>query len=172
MEHKKFYGQVSSFMKVISIKDGDFLSQFGNNNENDILILERLADLPPQFLSTPLWKMLINNHTDANKSRIRGYVYLKDVFGFCKSFKKVTENLSFHLILRTANLQNNIYTSTADNINVTNIILYLYIPNLINNFETQLMFNEATQKNYRISFNKYYTERRVIADLLVQNDMR
>ena len=35
-------------MKVLSNKDDDLLSQFGNINENDITLLERLADLPPQ----------------------------------------------------------------------------------------------------------------------------
>ena len=35
-------------MKVISNKDDDLLSQFGNINENDIPVLERLADLPPE----------------------------------------------------------------------------------------------------------------------------
>ena len=46
IEHNKFCGQVSTIMRVILNKDGDLLSQFDNNNENDIPILERLADLP------------------------------------------------------------------------------------------------------------------------------
>ena len=37
----------------------------------------------------------------------------------------------------------------ADEINVTINNLYLFVPNLIPSFETQLMFNEATQKNRR-----------------------
>ena len=67
--HNKFCGQVSTVVKVISNKDNDLLSQFGNFNENDIPLLERLADLPPQFRSTPHHKMLIDNHTDANKGK-------------------------------------------------------------------------------------------------------
>ena len=39
-------------MKVISIKDDDLLSQIGNINENDIPLLERLADSPPQIRSS------------------------------------------------------------------------------------------------------------------------
>ena len=35
----------------------------------------------------------------------------------------------------------------ADDINVTNNSLYLYIPNLVASVETQLLFNEATQNN-------------------------
>ena len=38
---------------MISIKDGDLLSQFDNTNENHIPVLEQLADLPPQISSTP-----------------------------------------------------------------------------------------------------------------------
>ena len=33
------------------------------------------------------------------------------------------------------------------------------------------MFNEATQNNYKISFDEWYTERRIISDLLIQHDI-
>ena len=171
IEHNKFCGQVSTIMRVISNKDDDLLSQFGNINENDIPLLERVADLPPQIRSTPHQKMLINNHTDPNKGRIKGYLYLEDIFGFCKSFKKVTKNLGFHLMFKTANLQDIIYTSMADDINVTINSLYLFVPNLIPSVETQLMFNEATQKNYKISFEEWYRERRIMSNLLNQHDI-
>ena len=59
----------------------------------------------------------------------------------------------------------------ADDINVTINSLYLYIPNLIPSVETQLMFNENTQNNYKISFDERYTERRIISILLVQHDI-
>ena len=59
-------------MKVISNKDDDLLSQFGNINENDIPILERLTILPPQIRSTPHQKMLIDNHTDSNEGKSKG----------------------------------------------------------------------------------------------------
>ena len=111
----------------------------------------RFADLPPEILSTLHHKMLINNHTDANEGKIKGYLYLEDIFAFCKSFKKVTRNLGFHLMFKTANLQNIIYTSLGDDINVTNNSLYLHKPNLIPSVETQLMFNEAFQNSYKVS---------------------
>ena len=158
-------------MKVISNTDDDFLSQFVNNNENDIPLLERLADLPPQIRSTPHHKLLIDNHTDANKGKIKGYLYLEDFFGFCKTFKKVTKTLGFHIMFKTANLQNIIYTSMVDDINVTIKSLYLFIPNLIPSVETQLLFNEATQKNYKISFEEWHTERRIKSDLTIQHDI-
>ena len=52
----------------------------------------------------------------------------------------------------------------ADDINVTKNNLYLFLPNLIRSVETQSMFNEATQNNYKISYDDWYTERRVVSD--------
>ena len=171
IEINKFCGQVSTIMRAISNKDGDLLSQFDNIKENDIPVLERLADLPPQIRDSPHQKMLINNHTDANKGKLKGYLYLEDIFGFCKTFKKVTKNLGFHLTFKTNDLQNIIYSSMADDINVTINNLYLYVPNLIPNVEIQVMFNEATQNNYKIIFDEWYTERRVISDTITQLDI-
>ena len=158
-------------MRAISNKDGDLVSQFDNINENDIPVLNRLADLPIQIRDTPQQKMLINNHTDANKSKIKGYLYLEDIFGFCKTFKKVTKNLGFYLSFKTNDLQDIIYTSMTDDINVTINNLYLYVPNLIPSVETQLMFNEATQNNYKISYDEWFTERRIISDTITQLDI-
>ena len=74
-------------------------------------------------------------------------------------------------MFKTAELQDIIYTSMADDINVTINSLYLYISNLIPSVETQLKFNEATQNNYKITFDEWYTERRLISDLSVQHDI-
>ena len=171
IEINKFFGQVSTIMRAISNKDGDLLSQFDNINENDIPVLNRLADLPVQIQSTPHQKMLINNHIDANRGKIKGYLYLEDIFGFCKSFKRVTKNLGFHLQFKTNDLQDIIYTSMTDDINVTINNLYLYVPNLIPSVETQIMFNEATQNNYKILYDEWFTERRIISDTITQLDI-
>ena len=145
IEHNIFCGQESTIMKVISNKNGGFLCQFDNIDKNDI------PDLPPEIKSTPHQKMLINDHTDANKGKIKGHLYLEDIFGFCKSFKKVTKNLGIHLMLKTADLQDIMYTSMNDDLNVTIKNLCLYLPNLIPSVETQLLFNEDIQNNYKIS---------------------
>ena len=84
IEHNKFCCQVSTTMKDISNKDGDLLSQFNNNNENDIPILERTIDLPPEVTDTPHQKMLLNSHTDANKGKMKGYFYLEDILDSAK----------------------------------------------------------------------------------------
>ena len=57
-------------------------------------------------------------------------------------------------MLKTTDLQDIMCTSMTDDINVTNNSLHLFIPNLIPNVETQLRFNEATQKNYKISYDE------------------
>ena len=171
IEINKFCGQVSTIMRAISNKDGDLLSQFDNINENDIPVLNRLADLPVQIRDRPHQKMLINNHADANKGRIKGYLCLEDTFGFCKTFKKVTKNLGFHLTFKRNDLQDIIYTSMTDDIKVTVNNLYLSVPNLIPSVETQVMFNEATQNNYKISYDEWFTERRIISDTITQLDI-
>ena len=125
IEINKFCGPISTIMRVKSIKDGHLLSQFDNINENDIPILNRLADLPVQIRDTPHQKMLINNHTDVHKGEIKGYLFLEDIFGFCKTFKKVTKKLGFHLSFKTNDSQDIIYTSMTDDINVTINNLYL-----------------------------------------------
>ena len=58
-----------------------------------------------------------------------------------------------------------------DDINVTINSLYLYIPNLIPSVETQLIFNEASQNNYKISFAEWYTKKRVISDMIFHKDI-
>ena len=115
--------------------------------------------------------MLINNHVNANKGKIKVYLYLEDIFGFCKTFNKVAKNLGFHLTFKTNDLQCIIYTSMTDDINVTIKNLYLYVPNLTPNVETQVMFKEATQKNYKISYDEWFTERRIISDQITQFDI-
>ena len=74
-------------------------------------------------------------------------------------------------MFETNDLQNIIYTSMADDINATNNNLYLYVPNLIPSVETQKKFNEATQNNYKISYDDKFTERRVISDTITQLDI-
>ena len=107
------------------IKDGDLLSQFDNINEKEVPIFERIINLPTQIRDTPHQKMSINKHTDENKDKNKGFLYLEVIFGSCKSFEKVTKNLGFHLMLKTADLQDIIYTSKDDDINMTINSLYL-----------------------------------------------
>ena len=65
-------------------------------------------------------------------------------------------------------MQNIIYSAMADGIIVTINNLHLYVPNLIPNVDTQVMFNKATQNNQNITFDEWYTERRVKSDTITQ----
>ena len=132
---------------MISNKNSDLSSPSDIINEIYIHLLKRLINLPPQIRDTPHQKMLINNHTDSNKGKIKRLLYLEDIFRFCRTFEKVTKFLDFHLTLKWNNLQEIIYSSMEDDINVTINNLNLFVPNLIPSVETQLMFKEATQNN-------------------------
>ena len=68
-------------------------------------------------------------------------------------------------------MQDIIFKYIGDIINVTINSLYLYVPTLIPNTETQLMFNGSIQNNYRIFFDDWYTDRRVVSDTITQIDI-
>ena len=153
IEVNKYVGPVSTIMRMLTSKDGDLSSYFDKNGES---VLDN---------DNPLKKILINNHAvEANKGRIKGQLALEHIFGFCKTFKKITKNLGFHLIFKMNDLQDIIFTTKADDINVTINSLYLYVPQLIPNTQTQLMFNESIMNNYTITFDSWYTERKISND--------
>ena len=170
LEHNKYLGQISSIMRLVSTRDGDLLSQFDNINEE---IGANEAATSDNIRRTSLNKMLITNHEDANRGKIKGQLPLEHIFGFCKTFKKVTKSLGFRITFKTANLQDIIYTTiaAATPIVVTINSLYLFVPCLIPTTETQLMFNESIQNNYQIFFDEWYTERRIVADQIFQVDI-
>ena len=171
LEHYKYCGQISTIMRLVSSRDGDLLSQFDNINEE---IGANAAATSDNLRSTSLNKMLISNHEEnANRGKLKGQLPLEYIFGFYKTIKKVTKNLGFHITFKTANLQNIIYTTiaAATPINITINSLYLFVPFLIPSTETQLMFNESIQNNYRIFFDEWYTERRIITDQIFQVDI-
>ena len=182
LEHNKYVGQISTIMRSLTSRDGDLLSQFDNINEKIVLNndgTQNNADTTTIIQNTSLQEMLINNHNivgqEVNRGKIKGHLPLEHIFGFCKTFKKITKNLGFHITFKTANLQNIIYTTFADNaanqINVTINNLLLFVPFLIPSTETQLMINESIQNNYRIFFDEWYTERRVVTDQTYQIDI-
>ena len=62
------------------------------------------------------------------------------------------------MTLRTIDLQNVIFTTIATDINVTIISLYLFVPLIIPNSDTQVMFIEFIRNNFTITFDSWYTE--------------
>ena len=79
--------------------------------------------------------------------------------------------MGFHLTFKINDQQKITYSSMADDINVTIINLYLYVPNSLPNVETQVMFNESTQNIQKKSFDEWNTERRIISDTITQLDI-
>ena len=153
IEDIKYVGQVSTIMRLLTSKDNDLSSYFDKNGEAVI------------NNDNPLKQILINNHdVDANKGNIKGHLALEHIFGFCKTFKKITKNLGFHLKFKMNDLQDIIFTILANDINVTINSLYLFVPILIPHTQTQVMFNEAIMNNYTITFDSWYTERKISND--------
>ena len=153
LEDIKYVGQVSTIMRLLTSKGSDLSSYFDKGGESVI------DD------NNPLKKMLINNHdVAANKGRIRGHLALEHIFGFCRTFKKVTKNLGYHLKFKMNDLQDIVFTTIANDITVTINSLYLYVPKLIPSTSTQLMFKEAIMNNYTITFDSWYTEHKISND--------
>ena len=110
-------------------------------------------------------KELFRNYAvEVDKGNIRGHIPLEHEFGFCKTFKKITKNLGFHLTFKLVDLQDTKFSTIATDINVTFISLKMFIPVLIQNTETQVMFNGAIQNNYSIIYDSWYTERKLSID--------
>ena len=109
--------------------------------------------------------MLIDNQTVvANRGKIKGQLALEHIFGFHKTFEKITKNLGFHLTFKTIDLQNIIFTTIATDINVTINSLYLYVPILIPNTQTHLFFDKSILNNSKITYDSCYTERKISTD--------
>ena len=107
LEHIKYVGQVSTIMRLLTSKDSDLSSFFAKSGEsalNDNDLLKRL---------------LISSHIRADKGKYTGKLEWEHVFRLCKTFKKITKILGFHLTFKTVNLKDNILTTIATDINVT-----------------------------------------------------
>ena len=156
IEHNKNLGYVSTIMRLLTQKDGDLSSYFDKINETE-----------GEIGKSTLKRMLINSHTDNNnKGKIRANLPLEHIFGFCKTFKKITKGLGFELQLKTSNEKKNIlYTNNAfgvNDVNVTINSIYLYIPSLVPSAEQQQMFNEAIRENFDLSFDAWVTDRKPV----------
>ena len=88
------------------------------------------------------------------KDNYRWNTYLDSLY----LFKNRTNNLRFHLTFKTADLQDIIFTIFAKDINVTNKILYLNVPIVIPNSDTQVLFIESFKINYTITNDSWYVE--------------
>ena len=140
-------------MRLLTSKDSELSSCFDKNDET------------PLNDNNPLNRILFIIYADeVNKGKIKGQLLLEHTFGFSKSFKKITKNLGFHLPFKKNHLEDILLTTIATDINVTIISLYFYVTTLIPSSQTQVMFNEAIMNNYTITFDSWYTERKISND--------
>ena len=86
------------------------------------------------------------------------------IFGFARSFKKITKRLGFELYLRTSNRKRDIlFTTLRDNdVNVTNINISLFVPQIKPSPETQYIFNKAISKTFSLSCESWTTDRKPV----------
>ena len=79
IEHNKHV--VSTIMRALTSKHGGLLSHFDKIDKSEA-----------EIENTTLHHHLINNHDrPASKGKIKGYVPLEHICGFCKNFKKITK---------------------------------------------------------------------------------
>ena len=87
IQHVKILGQGSINMTSSTSNDSELLSYFNKNNDTD-----ENASMNKNSLNA--W--LNNSHDEnVNRGRIKGHLPLKHIFGFCKTFKKITKFLAF-----------------------------------------------------------------------------
>ena len=82
IERNKFCGPISTIMRLVTQKDGDLSTYFDIIDESE-----------GQINNSSLKQILINTHTDDNKGIISGHLPLQIIFGFARSFKKITKGL-------------------------------------------------------------------------------
>ena len=153
IEQNKYVGPISTIMRLVTEKDGDLSTYFDIINESEGGIND-----------STLKQILINNHTEANRGLIRGHLPLEYIFGFARSFKKITKGLGFELDLRTSNRKRDILYTTLDdddvNVNINSISLF--IPQLIPSPEQQVIFNEAISQTFTLSYESWTTDRKPV----------
>ena len=82
IEQNKYVGPVSTIMRLVTEKDGKLSTYFDIIDETE-----------GEIDSSSLKKMLIDNHTEANRGLIRGHLPLEYIFGFARSFKEKPKEL-------------------------------------------------------------------------------
>ena len=140
-------------MRLLTEKEGDLSTYFDMIDESE-----------DEINNTSLRLTVIDNHIEANRGILGGYLPLEYIFGFCRSFKKITKGLGFELDLRTSNRKQDIlYRTLGDNdVNVTINSINLFIPQIIPSPETQVYFNEAISKTFTLSYESWTTDRKPV----------
>ena len=114
--------------------------------------------------NSSLKRLLIDNHTEANRGLKKGHLPLEYIFVFARSCKKITKRVGFELDLRTSKRKQDIlYKILGDNdVNVTINSISLFVPQIIPSPETQVIFNEAFSKTFILSYETWTTDRKPV----------
>ena len=152
IEQNKYVGAISIIMRLVTPKDGYLTSYFD--------IIDECED---EINNSSLKKILIDNHTEANRGPIRGHLLLEYIIGFPRP-KKITKGLGFELDLRTSKRKQDIlYSTLLDNeVNVTINSISLFVPQIIPSPETQYIINEAISKTFSLLSESWTTDRKPV----------
>ena len=93
--------------------------------------------------------------------KMKNQLQWKFFFGFSVAFEKLNKQLGFHLIFKTADIPDVIYTTSANYITVTLNNLYLLLPILIPDAGTQSKINISIKINFAFSFHLWFTDRQL-----------
>ena len=152
-EQNKFVGPISKVLMLITQSVGDLSTYFDiiDESEDDVN-------------NSSLTQILINDHTKANRGAMRRHLPLESVFGFFKSFGKVTKSLGLELEVKLSNRKRNILITTLGDtaVNIAIKSVNLHLPTKIPNTETQRFFNEAFTKSFTLSFESWTTDRKPV----------
>ena len=122
---------------------------------------DRIDESQNGVKGSSLSQILEDNHEEvANRRKIKEYLPLEHIFRFCKTFKKITKNLEFHLTHKTVDFRDLIYTKIGVDIIIIINCLYLYVPIFIPNLETQRKFNESIRNSFTPTFDSWTTDRK------------
>ena len=97
-----------------------------------------------------------------NKGKNKGVSSLEYIFGFCKTLKTITKQLRFNLILKTADLQDIIYTTLGDDNKINFNKVLLFVPIFIPHDQTQTMFNDSIKDSFTLSVDHWAIDRRTV----------
>ena len=150
IEQNKYVGPISTIMRLVTQKYGDLSLYFDTIDESE-----------DEIKCSSLKKILIDNHAEANLGIIRGYLPLEYIFGFARSFEKITKALEFELDLRTSSRKKDILYTTLldDEYNNTINSISLFIPQVIASPEAQNKSNEAILKTFTFLYESWTTDR-------------
>ena len=139
IEFNKYCGHVSTIMRLSTNKDEDLLSHF-----------DEMSDSQNGIKGCSLKQIIVDNFEQvADRGKIKGQLPQKLIFGVCKTFKKITIFLGFHLNLKIVHLQALIYTTIGDNITVEPNTLFSNEPVFIPDPGIQTMFNESIKNSFK-----------------------